>query len=86
MTPTHAESSRSWTKVAGFIALGYYSLAVTTLVDEYHSESTKLSRGVYTDTFHPLAISEIVTWPSVASSPTGRATLSGSVSPPGRGR
>jgi hypothetical protein len=37
---------------------------VITLLLEYFSESKKLSRGSYTDTFNPLILSEIITWPS----------------------
>ncbi|HEV2886426.1 MAG TPA: hypothetical protein VGX49_05910 [Jatrophihabitans sp.] len=59
-----AKSGRSWTKLGGLVALGYYALAITTLLLEYLSESSKLSRGMYTDTFNPLVVSELVTWPS----------------------
>jgi hypothetical protein len=55
---------RFWAKLGGVVALGYYSLAVTLLLAESHSESTKLHRGMYTDTVNPLAFSEAFTWPS----------------------
>lgn len=64
MNPSQTMFNRFWAKLAGSLALGYYSLAVTILLIEYLSESNKLSRGMYTDTFNPLVISEILTWPS----------------------
>jgi hypothetical protein len=55
---------RSWLKLSSSAALGYYALAVTVLLLEYLSESNKLGRGMYTDTFNPLVLSDIVTWPT----------------------
>ena len=45
-------------------ALAYYSLGVTILLAEYLSESSKLIRGMFTDTYNALAYSEVVSWPS----------------------
>lgn len=61
---TRARSGRSWVKLGGLVALGYYALAVTTLLVEYLSESEKLSRGTFTDTFGPLVYAELVAWPT----------------------
>jgi hypothetical protein len=61
---TSAGTGRSWLKVGSSIALGYYALAVTALLIEYLSESNKLGRGMYTDTFNPLVLSDLVTWPT----------------------
>ncbi len=36
-----ARSGRSWVKLSSFVALGYYALAVTTLLLGYLSESDK---------------------------------------------
>jgi hypothetical protein len=58
------KSGRSWTKLAGIAALGYCLLAMSIVLIEYVSESKKLSRGFYTDTFSPLIWSEVTTWPT----------------------
>lgn len=55
---------RSWLKLSSLVALGYYAAAVTALLLEYLSESNKLGRGTYTDTFNPLVFTDIVTWPT----------------------
>lgn len=51
-------------KLSVLAALGYCLLAVITLLAEYLSESAKLSRGMYTDTFNPLVFAEVATWPT----------------------
>jgi hypothetical protein len=45
------------------VAAVYAAAAVLTLVLEYASEMSKISRGMFTDTFEPLVFSELLTFP-----------------------
>jgi len=60
------QPGRSRARPGGLIALGYVAFAITTLLLEYRSESDKLSRGMYTDTFSPFIFSDLVSWPTSA--------------------
>jgi hypothetical protein len=53
-----------WTKLASWIALGYYAFGMTVLLVGYWSEGDKLSRGMPTDTFSPFIWTEVTSWPS----------------------
>ncbi|HEV2886924.1 MAG TPA: hypothetical protein VGX49_08440 [Jatrophihabitans sp.] len=46
------------------IALAYYSLGVTILLGEYLRESSRMMRGMFLDTYRPLAFPEVISWPS----------------------
>ena len=45
------------------VAAVYAAVAVLTLVLEYISEMSKISRGMFTDTLEPVVFSELLTFP-----------------------
>lgn len=54
---------RPWWRSAVVAGLLYLLVVLGVAGLEYNSETAKLSRGVYTDTFPPALGTELVTWP-----------------------
>ena len=62
MTP-RTKPGRSWTKLASVTALVYYCFGVTMLLGEYLRESSRMMEGMFLDTYRPLVLAEVISWP-----------------------